>query len=170
MRVPLETIAATVPLLEPGTPLWVDATVDAYDCILGTTWPMDIGTEPPETVEARWPLDKQGAKQDDWKYELWKRWYGQFGRFTGYRVLTDPKYWVKRHADELNAFVAENLDACMEHKPLWISVPQLPIPPGGGRNKINRMLAEAADSEGQHEARRQADPSGSLHKPGYSMA
>ncbi len=144
MRVPLESVAATVPLLEPGTALWVDATVDAYDCILGTTWPMDIGTEPPESVEAQWPLDEQGAKQDDWKYELWKRWYAQFGRFTGYRVLTDPKYWVKQYADELNAFVAENLDACMGYKPLWLSVPQLPVPPGGGRNKINRMLAEAA--------------------------
>ena len=144
MRVPLESVERTAPLLAPGTPLWVDATVDAYDCILATTWPVDIGTEPPETIEAQWPKDEQGAKQDDWKYELWQRWHAQFGRFAGYRVLTDPKYWVRQYVGELNAFVAENLDACMEHKPVWLSVPQLPVPTGGGRNRINRMLAEAA--------------------------
>jgi hypothetical protein len=144
MRVILESIETIMPLLDAGTLLWVDATVDAYDCILGTTWPTDIGTESAEAIETQWPLDEQGARQDDWKYELWKRWHGLFGRFTGYRVLTDPKYWVRQYSDELNAFVAECLDACMEHKPIWLSVPQLPVPPGGGRNKINRMLAEAA--------------------------
>lgn len=144
VRMPLESAAAVTPLLAPGTPLWADATVDAYDCILGTTWPVDIGTEPPEAIEARWPLDEQDARQDEWKYELWRRWHAQFGRFTGFRILTDPKYWVKPHIDELRTFVAENLDACMAHRPVWLSAPQLPIPSGGGRNRINRMLAEAA--------------------------
>jgi hypothetical protein len=143
-RVPLESIERIVPALPDEMPLWVDATVDAYDCILSTAWPMDIGNEPPEAVEAQWPLDEEGVKQDDWKYEMWRRWYSLFGRFTGCRVLTDPKYWVKEHRDELNAFVAECLDACMEYHPVWLTVPQLPIPPGGSRNKINRMLAEAA--------------------------
>jgi hypothetical protein len=144
VRVLLESIERIVPALPDEMPLWVDATVDAYDCILSTACPMDIGNEPPEAVETQWPLDEEGIKQDEWKYEMWRRWYSLFGRFTGYRILTDPKYWVKEYRDELNAFVAECLDACVEYRPIWITVPQLPIPPGGSRNKINRMLAEAA--------------------------
>jgi len=143
VRVGMESLAGIASKL-PDNPLWIDPAIDAYDCILATAWPMDIGTEPPESVEAQWPVGEDGLKQDDWKYEMWKRWHGQFGRFTGYRILTDPKYWIAQHREELNAFVGENLDACMEHRPIWVSSPQLPIPPGGGRNKINRMLAEAA--------------------------
>jgi hypothetical protein len=144
VRVGMESIQRTAPALPPQVPLWIDAAVDAYESILSTTWPADIGIEPPEALEAKWPVDEQGAKQDDWKYEMWKRWYRQFGHFAGCRILWNAKYWIKRYADELNAFVAENLDACMEHRPVWVSVPQLPVPQDGSRNKINRMLAEAA--------------------------
>ena len=43
----------------------------------------------------------------------------------------------------LTAFVNELLDRCSEHKPDWITVPQLPSVSDSSRNKINRELAKA---------------------------
>ena len=64
-----------------------------------------------------------------------------------HRALTEARTVEGRgptqNRGRIETFVFGVLAACAEHQPAWISVPQLPYEKGTGRNKINRVLADA---------------------------
>ena len=58
--------------------------------------------------------------------------------------IGDTGFQKRPERDAVRDFVLGVLDKCNSVKPAWLSVPQLPLLDGGGRNKINRQLAEAS--------------------------
>lgn len=133
-------------------PLWIDPGTDAYHHFWGdgSKWPLDISSESPSQIQAKWPRDTEGKREDEWKFKLWRKWEGQFNSFHAYRLLADEGCGAKKHADDLDRFVAEVLDACLKIRPKWISIPQLPV--GKRRSKVNRRLSEATGSWRIHRA------------------
>jgi len=127
-----------------GIPLWIDPEIDAYHHFwnTGTSWPFNVYSESPTAIRAKWPRDDRDKPVSDWKFKLWDRWEKRFNRFHGYRLLTKEKCWQKKYEEDLDIFVAEVLDACIESHPAWVSLPQLPV--GKGRSRVNRRLSEAA--------------------------
>jgi hypothetical protein len=63
-------------------------------------------------------------------------------RFNGYDEVTKPS----PDSGRVKGFVESVLDACdaLSPKPIWLSVPQLPMVSNASRNKINRLLAQHA--------------------------
>jgi len=68
-------------------------------------------------------------------------------RFPGFDRVADSAFQENPEKGLVRQFVQSLLDECHKSssKSEWLSVPQLPIVAGAGRNKINRMLAEAAN-------------------------
>jgi hypothetical protein len=65
--------------------------------------------------------------------------------FGGFDRIGDTSFQQKPDKNVVQRFVRELLDACKRRVGFdWLSVPQLPMIDGSGRNKINRMLAEGA--------------------------
>jgi len=64
--------------------------------------------------------------------------------FPHSEVLARGEFIKKPCSAKLSAFVFAVLDKCAEYRPSWISVPQLPVVIGSGRNGVNRALAKAA--------------------------
>ena len=65
------------------------------------------------------------------------------GAFAGFDRMGDVKFQEKPDKGVVQSFVRAVLDASKRRIPFeWLSVPQLPMIDGSGRNKINRMLAE----------------------------
>jgi hypothetical protein len=65
-------------------------------------------------------------------------------KFDGYRDIANPEFQNSPDRLTVHKFTISVLDACKKENPDWLSIPQLPIINGVGRNKINRLLAEAA--------------------------
>lgn len=65
--------------------------------------------------------------------------------FRGFNQIGDPNFQKKPEKNVAHQFVRDVLDTCRHRIAFdWVSVPQLPMVDGSGRNKLNRMLAEGA--------------------------
>ena len=69
-------------------------------------------------------------------------WFTFMRGFPKFEVIGDADHHKGPLRSNVAAFAAEILDACAQHKPAWITVPQIPIVSGPARNRINRLLAE----------------------------
>jgi hypothetical protein len=65
-------------------------------------------------------------------------------RFRGHEVLASRSAITRPEPSRLKVLVTDVLDRCCQHKPGWITVPQLPLVQDASRNKINSALAKAA--------------------------
>ncbi len=99
---------------------WVDAGVDGLHRLLGRE--NGNGTEG-KSVRAEW-----------------KEYISSFECF---KDLAQPEFVRSPKQQKVDAFVASVLERADQTDADWISVPQLPITDGVGRNKINRSLAKA---------------------------
>jgi len=126
VRLPLEAVSTLIGKIPQHAKIWLDPCVDGYHYRLSTNWPRKPRTE--------W---KQYYKS------LWEQLDKVFGTFPNYELLTDPKQWKKPKQRDLELFIDSVMDKCVQYKPNWISVPQLPIAKGSSRDKINKMLAQA---------------------------
>jgi hypothetical protein len=116
-RVTLQSLqnAGSQPL--PKCKLWVDAGVD--------------GLHSP-TVAAP-------------EYKINPRYKAYIQKFAGYHRIADPQFQRSPDKATAAAFVKSVLDAAHAVAgSSWLSVPQLPYSSGTDRNRINRLLAEAA--------------------------
>jgi hypothetical protein len=73
-----------------------------------------------------------------------KTYATHISRLTGYELIADPAFQTSPKAPVVRAFVESALDLCTKHGADWISVPQLPILSDVSRNKINKVMADAA--------------------------
>lgn len=65
--------------------------------------------------------------------------------FSGFDRIGDMRFQEKPDKTVVHGFVREVLNASKRRVAFdWLSVPQLPLVDGTGRNKINRLLAEGA--------------------------
>ena len=64
-------------------------------------------------------------------------------QFSGADKIADPEFQKKPDPKDVQEFADAVLGACVDLKPAWISVPQLPATADSARNRINRALAEA---------------------------
>lgn len=103
----------------PETPLWIDSGADGLD---------DLQKGTPNA-----------AKPDDPR----KAWHDVISTFRGHKSIADPVFQRSPEKSEVERFVNDALNACLEFKPSVLSVPQLPHVEDGGRNKINKSLADA---------------------------
>lgn len=70
-------------------------------------------------------------------------WFNFISEFPNYGEIASASFQARPGAAEVCAFVKGVLDKCAALKPAWVTVPQLPVTDGVGRNKINRALAVA---------------------------
>lgn len=77
-------------------------------------------------------------RQEAHKVEEWLR------MVPGCDDLLDPHFIAKPNARKVEEFVRDLLTRCNESQPTWLSVPQLPAVENSARNKVNKILAEAA--------------------------
>jgi hypothetical protein len=115
VRVPLEPFNKLAPKLQ-GRAIWIDAGLDAL-----------------ERLDSKKP---QPQSFND--YLIYLNGFKSFSAVTGQLFTKSPD------KKKIQDFIFEVLDRCIEKTPKWISVPQLPHDLGTGRNKINRLFAEAA--------------------------
>ncbi len=80
--------------------------------------------------------DKDNSDKKNVSYELLKS-------IAGFEHIVDPAFIQKPDPKVVKRFVKGLLDRCVLKKPLWVTVPQLPVVNSGVRNKINRALAKA---------------------------
>lgn len=66
--------------------------------------------------------------------------------FEENQLLADKDFVKKPDSGKLSIFVKDILGKCLEFKPEWITVPQLPIVNDTSRNQINRELSKAASA------------------------
>jgi len=71
-------------------------------------------------------------------------WENYLESFKHHRRIADRTFQRRPDKDIVAEFVGAVLNRCVEFSPKAISVPQLPLENSGGRNRINRCLAEAA--------------------------
>lgn len=71
-------------------------------------------------------------------------WFAHSSKFPHCQHWGSPSFEARPPAQEISAFVSAVLDECSRFQPTWISVPQLPWVEGSRRNKLNRLLANAA--------------------------
>ena len=64
--------------------------------------------------------------------------------FVNCEQIADPAFQIKPSPVPVRQFVDSVLNACLGLRPLWLSIPQLPVTADSARNKINRELAEAS--------------------------
>jgi hypothetical protein len=109
-------------MLPNGPKIWVDPTVDGLD---------DLNVR---------------RSRSDWA----NPWFEFISIFPGVEKIADTTFQAKPAVSDVHSFVRALLDKCAAHKPAWITVPQLPLANGNGRNKINRMLASEAGKWKSH--------------------
>jgi len=87
----------------------------------------------------------QAREQDKpkWREARDKKWQRWLGQFVDVEAISDPRFVEKPDKSTVHTFVRRILDECATKSPRWISVPQLPHAEGTGRNRINRMMADA---------------------------
>jgi len=73
-----------------------------------------------------------------------KSYTDHISRFPGYEQIADPAFQAAPKATVVFPFVSGALDQCTKYDADWVSVPQLPILSDASRNRINKMMAEAA--------------------------
>ena len=75
------------------------------------------------------------------------RAYDEFIKvFPGHEMVADPEFQTKPKAEVVRVFVESILNACsnLSPKPVWLSVPQLPMVGDASRNRVNVLLAQSA--------------------------
>jgi hypothetical protein len=123
VRISIESASELRQRIPSQAQLWVDPAVDGYHHVRSSNWPQE---------RAQW---------NDWQEATWGNWEKCFKSMPNYELLREDKPWLKRHKDQLDAFVNALLDKCLEFSPAWISIPQLPMTRGTAQ--INKCLAEA---------------------------
>jgi len=114
IRLALETIDRTFPLLPRGPQRWMDAGVDGLE---------------------KWPK---------WERSVSSSYKRHIGRFDGYERIGDPEFQKRPDKVIVSAFVGAVLqESVRRFQPEWLSVPQLPMVHDSSRNKINQLLASA---------------------------
>jgi hypothetical protein len=113
VRIPLHNADRLCPLPKPRMKLWLDPSVDGMDDLRSRR-----GTE---------------KRKNQW-FEFMKA-------FPCFEQIGAPDY--RPVQGEVHAFVEEVLNRCARLRPVWITVPQLPLVAGSHRNRVNRALAEA---------------------------
>jgi len=116
LRLSLDSIDAIRPTLSKKFPLWIDPSVDGYHHIL-----------------TRKSVGKKRATA----------WENLIDKFQKKEILGNADFLKKPDDVDLREFVTSVLDLCLEYKPNWITVPQLPLVNDVSRNKVNRSLAKA---------------------------
>ena len=99
-----------------GLDLWIDSAMDGYDRFLKPK------------MELKWQ----------------REWGTLFKSLPGSELFARREFVAKPDKEKVRCFVHRLLDACNEHSPRLLSVPQLPIVAGTWRNKLNRQLADSA--------------------------
>ena len=123
LRVSLDSIDAIRPALSKKFPLWIDPSVAGYHHILTR-----ISKPSKKTV------GQKRAKT---------AWENLIDKFQKKEILGNADFLKKPDDVDLKEFVTSVLDLCLEYKPNWITVPQLPLVNDVSRNKVNRSLAKA---------------------------
>ncbi len=107
-----------------------------------------------ESVEKTCPLLPSGPKRwidaaidglhqrDLTKFS--KGYAKHISRLSNYEQVADPAFQASPKATVVSSFVSSALDLCNKQGADWVSVPQLPILSDVSRNKINKMMADAA--------------------------
>jgi hypothetical protein len=114
VRLSLDTLGKVQAHLPSGPLRWLDPAIDGID---------------------RW--DRPQSVSDAYKLHI--------SSFSEHDRITDSAFQRAPTKDHVRAFADSVLDRCVDSfQPDWLSVPQLPLAPGSGRNKINRFLAVAA--------------------------
>jgi hypothetical protein len=116
VRLPLDRATNLLSVLNRPSGVWIDPTVDGMDNL--------------ESRRSR--PDKKNS------------WFDFMCGFPNFEKIGAAIYHAKPISSEVNAFVKAVMDKCASYKPIWITVPQLPLVNDSSRNKINRMLAAAA--------------------------
>jgi hypothetical protein len=78
--------------------------------------------------------------------DVWPDWKTHISQFAESGILADHSFIQKPDLSRLEIFVSAVMEECRKNSPAWISVPQLPVVAGSGRNKINTALARATAS------------------------
>jgi hypothetical protein len=66
---------------------------------------------------------------------------GYLRSFPEHKALSNKESVEKPNVEQISRFVDAVLDECAGLKPVWLTVPQLPVVDGNERNKINSALA-----------------------------
>ncbi len=121
VRVSLQTKDNTIRLIPPGIGVWIDGAVDGLH-----------GWKPQRTTR-----DGRETK----RYEAYD---GYIRGFPGHDRIGDPDFQSRPENGVVKGFVEAILDSCcdLSPKPVWVSIPQLPIVSNASRNRINRLLAK----------------------------
>jgi hypothetical protein len=115
VRISLDRADKFVPLVPSGIKLWLDPCTDGMD---------DLAKR-----------QKPGKRNP---------WFDCLNAFPHFQKIASASFHAKPVSAEVNAFVKAVLDKCAKYKPALITLPQMPVVGDSSRNKINKMLAEAA--------------------------
>lgn len=107
---------------EDGLRLWIDPGVDGLDS--------------PNALKP--PTDEDGRELER------TPWQKYVQKFQHHEVIADGGFQKTPDKTRIALFVTQVLDHASAFGPSWITVPQLCQGKGAERNKINRLLAEAA--------------------------
>lgn len=121
VRVPLNCIG-NLSLGSASRELWIDPGIDGYHTL----------RKVPNPFKERRDTGKSGEF-------LWEKYASFLRQFPNSEDLVRQNPALKK----IPSMVEGILDACHQHKPQWLSVPQLPIVNGSANNKINTALARA---------------------------
>jgi hypothetical protein len=117
-RIALDRAPKLHPLLPPRVKVWLDPSVDGMDDL-----------RPRRSIPRRK-----------------NPWFEFMQVLPNFESIATPAYQANPDAAEVYAFVEAVMDKCNAYKPAWITIPQLPLVSGSGRNKINRELAKATSN------------------------
>jgi len=108
-----------------GFRIWVDPVVDGVHSL------REVARRKRDPFSRKTDEDERGQHM----WEPYAQWLTAFEKHRNL-VRERPALAV------IQPFVDDILDACLEHEPDWISVPQLPLCAGASRNRVNTQLSE----------------------------
>lgn len=79
---------------------------------------------------------------DDLRARQNGQWFSFISSYPYYEKIASPEFQLKPVEAHVDVFAKSILDKCLQLRPAWITVPQIPFR-DSGRNKINRALARA---------------------------
>lgn len=115
VRVALDRVSRLKSFVPHSAKLWIDPCFDGCD-----------------------DIDSRRSKPSDRN-----PWFEFMSALPHFDKLAQSGFRAKPVQAEVNALVMDLLNRCAALKPTWITVPQMPITDGSGRNKLNRSLAKA---------------------------
>jgi hypothetical protein len=101
---------------------------------------LDPGIDGLDNLEQRRPRPKRINPPQNARTNAW---YDFMQKFRGFNQIGAATFWIKPDSTVVDQFVMELLDFCIKFKPVWLTIPQLPIASDSSRNKINITLAKA---------------------------